>query len=34
MSERSSRRAFKKAMQFRFLVRTYIENNMGFADKL
>jgi len=33
MWERSSKRAFKKAMQFRFLVRTFIENNMGFVDK-
>lgn len=31
--DRNKKRAFKKAMQFRFLVRTFIENNMGFVDK-
>jgi hypothetical protein len=31
--DRNKKRAFKKAMQFRFLVRTFIESNMGFADK-
>ena len=31
--DRNRKRAFKKAMQFRFLVRTFIENNMGFVDK-
>lgn len=31
--DRNRKRAFKKAMQFRFLVRTYIEDNIGSIDR-
>lgn len=34
INDRKKKRAFKKAMQFRFLVRTYVEQNMGYADVL
>lgn len=31
--DRNKKRAFKKAMQFRFLVRTFVDQNMGDIDK-
>lgn len=31
--DRNKKRAFKKAMEFRFLVRTYVEANIGDVDK-
>lgn len=31
--DRNKKRAFKKAMEFRFLVRSYVEANSGDADK-
>jgi hypothetical protein len=32
-SDRNKKRAFKKAMEFRFLLRTYVESNIGEVDK-
>lgn len=34
LRDRNPKRAFKKAMQFRFLVRTYIDSNRGEVDKV
>lgn len=31
--DRNKKRAFKKAMEFRFLLRTYVESNIGEIDK-
>lgn len=33
LRERNKKKAFKKAMSFRFLVRTYINSNRGSIDK-
>ena len=33
LRDRNRKRAFKKAMEFRFLVRTYIESHTGDIDK-
>lgn len=31
--DKNKKRAFKKAMEFRFLLRTYVESNIGEIDK-
>lgn len=33
LKDRNRKRAFKKAMEFRFLVRTYVESHTGDVDK-
>lgn len=33
LRDRNPKRAFKKAMSFRFLIRTYIDSNRGDVDK-
>ena len=33
LKDRNRKRAFKKAMEFRFLVRTFVESHMGEVDK-
>jgi hypothetical protein len=33
LKDRNRKRAFKKAMEFRFLVRTYVESHTGDIDK-
>lgn len=33
LRDRNRKRAFKKAMEFRFLVRTYVESHTGDIDK-
>lgn len=33
LKDRNRKRAFKKAMEFRFLVRTFVESHMGDIDK-
>lgn len=33
LRDRNRKRAFKKAMEFRFLVRTFVESHMGDIDK-
>lgn len=33
LRDRNPKRAFKKAMSFRFLIRTYIDSNRGDIDK-
>jgi hypothetical protein len=33
LRDRNRKRAFKKAMEFRFLVRAYVESHTGEVDK-
>lgn len=33
LSDRNLKRAFKRAMDFRFMVRTFVESHMGDVDK-
>lgn len=33
LAEKNQRKAFKKAMNFRFLVRSYVDSHMGEIDK-
>lgn len=33
LKDKNQRRAFKKAMHFRFLVRSFVDRHMGTADK-
>ena len=33
LEDRNRKRAFKRAMEFRFLVRTYVESHTGSVDK-